>query len=718
MSVMTVDVGGSSWCRFGLRFADHAPDAAHVVYMNSVRLNLWGGLPRVFVVLAVVAVVVGGQLVPAYGAPAESDTAGVADSIVVTFDRKQQDPGGAAADVVAEVAERFGVEVDQVVPITPTSAAVRVDADLDESDQERLAGLVSGMPGVRVAEPDGVLRPDIVPDRSYRADWWVVLRNIASGTDFGVNAEDAWEVSSGEGVVVGVIDTGVVPHPDLSGSDTSIIGGNVVAGYDFISEDWRAGDGDGRDDDPTDAGNFTDVTDSSWHGTHVAGSLGALRNSFGVVGVAPEVKIQPLRVLGVNGGTTSDIAAAIRWGAGLPVVGIPKVNSTPAAVLSLSLGGDGKCPTVMQEAINAAYAQGVLVVASAGNDSRALSTKHPANCKNVASVVAVDKTGRRASFSNFGDASMPATLSAPGVAIYSTSNVGKTVAGKPTYLSKQGTSMAAPHVSGVAALLLAKDPSLTPSELVAVMVDTATSPVDCSTVQCGGVVNAARALGLVPGSVKAADEAAEKAAQEKAERLAAEKAAQEEAERLAAEQQRQLEISTVAAIPVPQMSGSVRVGLPVTAVVAAPDGASVTYQWLRSGSRIPGATGVVYALSAADAGRNVGFVATVVFGSQTRELVGPEVKVGLGSLVQLVPSKVSGTAKKGKKVKVVLGRWSAAPSKVTYQWLRSGKKIKKATKSSYKLAKADKGKKVSVRVTVSAAGYATAAFTSASVKVR
>ena len=173
-----------------------------------------------------------------------------------------------------------------------------------------------------------------------------------------------------------VVDTGIVNHPDLNGVATPapyVPSGRFVGGYDFISADvgspslplnFVANDGDGRDFDPTDPGDwlaagdvcedgFAGPEDSSWHGTHMAGIVAAsANNGTGIAGVGWNVRVQPLRALGRCGGALTDIADAIRWAAGLDVAGVP-ANPTPARVISLSLGSIEQCTAHTQSAVAA-----------------------------------------------------------------------------------------------------------------------------------------------------------------------------------------------------------------------------------------------------------------------------------------------------------------------------------------------------------------------------
>jgi serine protease len=302
-----------------------------------------------------------------------------------------------------------------------------------------------------------------------------------------------------------VIDTGYRPHADLSGQ--------ILPGYDFITSSTIANDGNGRDSDASDPGDWTPAGScgsgvpaqdegSSWHGTHVAGTIAAkTNNGVGVAGVAYGARIVPARVLGRCGGYTSDIADAIIWASGGTVTGVP-ANANRARVLNLSLGGTGSCDTTTQNAINSARSRGSVVVVAAGNSNTNASTSSPANCQGVIAVAATNRAGGKASYSNYGT---NVTVAAPGGdttgGILSTLNAGTSTPAGDTYAYYMGTSMATPHVAGVVALMLAKNPNLTPDDVAARLKSTARAfPAACS--GCGaGIVDASAAVTAAIGTV-------------------------------------------------------------------------------------------------------------------------------------------------------------------------------------------------------------------------
>ena len=293
----------------------------------------------------------------------------------------------------------------------------------------------------------------------YFANQWHLKADVAN--PYGMKVTTAWQTESGSpDIYVAVLDTGITDHPDLNA--------NVVAGYDMVSDATKSNDGDGRDDNPTDSGDWdysvTPHDNSSWHGTHVAGIIAAIDNSIGVLGVAPNVKLIPVRVLATGGGSEADIVAGLNWAAGIPINGIP-TNPHPANVINMSIGGQGACNTgsPSQLALAAIKNKGITVVTASGNDSDYGSLSYPGNCYPTINVAASGKTGKPAFYSNFGDA---VDIAAPGGdycyqvgaqqangQIYSTLNDGTTVPGNAIYGYELGTSMASPNVAGTVALM-------------------------------------------------------------------------------------------------------------------------------------------------------------------------------------------------------------------------------------------------------------------------
>jgi serine protease len=403
--------------------------------------------------------------------------------------------------LVARAGQQLGATM-RALRATATGADVLQLSRTMSLDEARAlaAELMARDPDVEYAEPDRIMVPLFVPnDPLYTQQWHYY------DPKGGLNLPAAWDKSTGAGVNVAVIDTGYRPHADLSGQ--------ILPGYDFITSAAIGADGNGRDSDASDTGDSTTAGQcggglpaqddtSSWHGTHVAGTIAAkTNNGLGVAGVAYGAKIVPVRVLGKCGGYTSDIADAIVWASGGAVTGAP-ANANKARVLNLSLGGSGACDATTQNAINSARSRGAVVVVAAGNSNVNASNANPANCAGVITVAAVGRSGGKASYSNYGanvDVAAPGGDS--GGAILSTWNAGTTTPAGDNYGYMMGTSMATPHVAGVAALMLAKNPNLTPDEVEAKLKATARAfPAACS--GCGvGIVDAAAAVNAVTSTV-------------------------------------------------------------------------------------------------------------------------------------------------------------------------------------------------------------------------
>ncbi len=404
----------------------------------------------------------------------------------------------AAAQVAAN---RLGVRFDVLRKTAGGSHVLQINRHLNATEVEAFVdSLRSGDSNVEYAEADKRVVPMWVPNDAMFAQQW----SLSDATG-GIRAPAAWDRANGTGVTVAVIDTGVRPHVDLAA--------NLLPGYDFIVDTKIAADGNGRDADASDPGDGvaagqcaanSAASNSSWHGTHVAGLIAAVANNGGgVAGVAFGAKVLPLRAVGRCGGYASDVADAIAWAAGATVLGLP-TNPNPARVINLSLGGSGSCDRTTQTAINTARSLGAVVVVAAGNANANAASTSPANCQGVITVAATAKSGGKASYSNFGD---NVTLAAPGgdrdAGMWSTLNMGTIAPGADAYASYAGTSMATPVVSGVVALMLSVNKNLTPDQVAALLKSSARAfPATCNS--CGaGLVDANAAVSAALGQTSA-----------------------------------------------------------------------------------------------------------------------------------------------------------------------------------------------------------------------
>ena len=381
------------------------------------------------------------------------------------------------------------------------------DAETALAAWEQAPGVVGVIPDIRAF-------PLIDPiDPMYASQW--DMHVPTTGKEGAANVSSAWSNATGAGVVVAVIDTGSTNHPDLIGNTPD------GWGVDMIENSFTARDGDGRDMNPTDEGDWSWYP-SSWHGTHVAGTIGAAQNDIGISGIAPNVSIQHVRVLGAGGGSFNDVIDGIRWAAGLTTSwdGRPwsafglTDNAHPADVINMSLGGGAACWSTLQDAISQARAAGTVVVTAAGNSFRDAANFTPANCNDTVTVAAVGRVGGLAYYSNFGSI---IDIAAPGGDMYRDSGILSTIGtGASTltgygYANYQGTSMAAPHVAGVASLVASLQPTWGPSEIEAAIyagvrpfpvdplrpcVTTSETPIG-SQYQCGvGLLDAVGALNM------------------------------------------------------------------------------------------------------------------------------------------------------------------------------------------------------------------------------
>ncbi len=337
---------------------------------------------------------------------------------------------------------------------------------------------------------------------------------------YGINAESGWAFNKGSyqsgaktnRVTVAVLDTGYTAHPDLDNQYVKENG--QVYGYDFVSNlskgsncqrpgactvSHATNDSNGWDSNPADPGDYIVSSNysSSWHGTHVTGLIAAqANNGIGTTGVAPDAQILPVRVLGPEGGLSSDLAAAITWAVGLPVpqfaadnsfTTVPPINLHPAQVINISMGTSGPnyCDSATQAAVDAAKAAKVTIVTAAGNSLMEATNSYPGNCIGTINVGATSSVGDRAVYSNSGPG---VDVSAPGGDATQTANTDSDAAGMilstintgtrgplaADYGYEEGTSMAAPLVAGVVALMYAAHPGLTFEQAATIIINTAT----------------------------------------------------------------------------------------------------------------------------------------------------------------------------------------------------------------------------------------------------
>ncbi|MEU8841125.1 S8 family serine peptidase [Streptomyces roseus] len=446
---------------------------------------------------------------PAAGAPAAPDAAPVQNLIVgYKSSATEASSNKAAADDAAAKGKKAGKKAKFDRRLGTGAALVNLGGSVAPAAAADVMAQFRADPDVAYVEVDSRAYAMATPnDTEYTKQW-----DLFEPTG-GMNVPAAWDKTTGSGVTVAVIDTGYVAHSDVAP--------NVVAGYDFISDAAGARDGNGRDNDPSDAGDWSAAGEcgtgsaasgSSWHGTHVAGTIAAATNNAkGVAGIAYNAKIQPVRVLGKCGGTTADIVDAITWASGGTVAGVP-ANATPAKVINMSLGGSGACTSSYQNAINAAVARGTTVVVAAGNSNADAAGFSPASCNNVVSVAATNRTGDRSFYSNYGSrvdvsapggetrraTDTPGTVTTPENGILSTLNNGATTPGSEIYKPYQGTSMAAPHIAGLAALVVAAKPSLTPAQVESAIKANARPLPGTCTGGCGtGIADAAATIAAV-----------------------------------------------------------------------------------------------------------------------------------------------------------------------------------------------------------------------------
>ncbi|MFV8381197.1 S8 family peptidase [Corynebacterium hindlerae] len=421
------------------------------------------------------------------------------DSFIVSYKETEPEKVEIPRSIIYEELYKKGLKDLEEKRTATDAKVVKTDKKLSKAEAEDFMDDVRATGAVEYIEPDVSLSiMGTTNDKYYDRQWSVHGRN-------GSKIDKAWDrvAKRGDGEVVAVIDSGIIDHPDLQE--------NLVPGYDFVSNAAMARDGDGRDNNPQDEGDWfyagecgsREDAASSWHGSHVAGIVAATADNYeGIAGAAPGAKVQPIRALAKCGGKLSDIADALVWASGGSVPGVPD-NKTPAKVINMSLGGKGQCSRYYQEAIDIAVRNGATVVVAAGNENKNAHNFQPSSCNNVVTVGATAEDGSRAAYSNFGtavDIAAPGGDMSNGDGILSTVNSGRTTPQRPTYAFYQGTSMATPLVSGVVALMRGLDNSLTPARIEEILKDsTFRQPVRCPE-GCGtGILDAQAAVGEVGG---------------------------------------------------------------------------------------------------------------------------------------------------------------------------------------------------------------------------
>lgn len=400
-----------------------------------------------------------------------------------------------ARERIRGLSQKAGVALTLKHPLGDGSFVVEMPQPKTVREAQALAQVLAGQPGVESVGVDvWVRRQAFIPNDLHFPEQWA-LQPASQGVIGSARFSDAWDVggaafTGSPSVIVALIDTGRVRHADLEA--------NEIDGHDFVSAGTIAGvevagDGDGRDPDPSDPGDYCepDNADSSWHGLKMASILAAVTHNLqGIAGAAPGVRVQHIRALGRCGGWLSDVADALRWAVGAPVAGVP-VNPSAAQVkvINMSLGSppgldcNSSAYGYIRDAVRTAQSAGAVVVAAAGNEGQS-SVGLPAGCDGVIAVGAHTSRGALAGYSN---RSSKVLLTAPGggcpidglapcdtVPIVSLGNTGTRQPQADLWRDVTGgTSAATPFVSAAAALMMSLDGGLTPVQVRTILAETA-----------------------------------------------------------------------------------------------------------------------------------------------------------------------------------------------------------------------------------------------------